>query len=361
MTRESRKKRIELETKKNTYNNFSPLQNEVECAYCNNFGHEEFECRSKVQLKRHVPSSSKVWKKKELQVENCGIDLFVEDEENQWYIDSGCSRHMTGDKDKLLAYSTLEKEKKVTFGNDTPSVIKGKGSTLLKENVKANEVMYVDGLKHNLLSVSQMCDQGIEVVFSSKECVVRDLDTGKAIIKGKRTPNNLYILKNSKEQCYLSKSSENWLWNRRLGHLSFSQINKLSRFKAVRDFSSITLPKNIICKSCQFGKKTRVQFNAKEESSIKPLELIHTDISGPMRKKSPRGEEYYILFIDDFSRICWIGLLKHKDEAFEKFQIFKALVENELDLKIKCLISDRGEEYTSNEFIEFCEQHGIKR
>ena len=120
---------------------------------------------------------------------------------------------MTGDKDKLLAYSTLEKEKKVTFGNDTPAVIKGKGSALLKENVKANEVKYVDGLRHNLLSVSQMCDQGTEVVFNSKECVVRDLDTGKAIIRGKRTPNKLYVLNNSKEQCYLSKSSENWLWH----------------------------------------------------------------------------------------------------------------------------------------------------
>ena len=70
----------------------------------------------------------------------------------------------------------------------------------LKEKVKSNNVMYVDGLKHNLLSVSQMCDQGTEVFFSSKECVVRDLDTGKAIIKGKRTPSNLYVLKNCKEQ-----------------------------------------------------------------------------------------------------------------------------------------------------------------
>ena len=106
--------------------------------------------------------------------------------------------------------------------------------------------MYVDGLKHNLLSVSQMCNQGTEVVFSSKECVVCDLDTGKKIIKGNITPSNLYVLKNCKEQCYMSKSSENWLWHRRLGHLSFSQINKSSRLKAIHDLPNITLPESTI-------------------------------------------------------------------------------------------------------------------
>jgi len=59
--------------------------------------------------------------------------------------------------------------------------------------------------------------------------------------------------------------------------------------------------------------------------------------------------------------MCWIGLLKHKDEAFEKFQAFNALVENESDQKIKCLKSDRGGEFISDEFFDFCEQHGIKR
>ena len=77
MTREERKKRIDIGIKKNTYNNFSPLQNEIECAYCNKFGHEESECRIKLQPKEHIPSTSKVWRKKELQVENCGIDLFA--------------------------------------------------------------------------------------------------------------------------------------------------------------------------------------------------------------------------------------------------------------------------------------------
>jgi len=72
---------------------------------------------------------------------------------------------VTGDKDKLISYNALEKENNISFGNNTQAVIKGKGSIYLKEKVKAGNVMYVDGLKHNLLSVSQMCDQINEVVF----------------------------------------------------------------------------------------------------------------------------------------------------------------------------------------------------
>ena len=84
---------------------------------------------------------------------------------------------MTSEKEKLHSYNALEKEKNVSFGNDTLAIIKAKGSIFLKENVKARNVMYVDGLKHNSLSVSQMCDQGNEVVFRSNGCVVRELDT----------------------------------------------------------------------------------------------------------------------------------------------------------------------------------------
>lgn len=137
---------------------------------------------------------------------------------------------MTGDREKLHSYNALEKEKSVSFGNNTPAIIKGKGFVFLKEKVKAGNVMYVDGLKHNLLSVSQMLDQRNEVVFQSNGCVVCELDTRETMIKGTRTPNNLYILKGGKKQCYLRKNDEHWLWHRRLGHLSFSQIRKACRF-----------------------------------------------------------------------------------------------------------------------------------
>ena len=154
MTREEIKQRNETGIKKNTYNNFSPVKDEIKCSLCNNFGHEEFECKRKLQPKEKISTSSKVWRRKDLKFESCNITLFVEGEENKWYIDSGCSKHMIGDKDKFISYNALEKENNVTFGNDSLVVIKGKGSIFLKEKVKSSNVICVYGLKHNLLSVS---------------------------------------------------------------------------------------------------------------------------------------------------------------------------------------------------------------
>lgn len=153
---------------------------------------------------------------------------------------------MTGDKEKLEPYSALETGKKVSFGNDTPAVIKGKGIAQLKEKVKDGNVLYVDGLKHNLLSVSQMCNQGTEVIFRSNGCSVHDLDTGKKVIKGKRTPNNLYIFEEGQQQCYLRKDDEHQLWHQRLGHLSFSKIRKACKYQAVRGLPDIKIPDNTI-------------------------------------------------------------------------------------------------------------------
>eukprot|EP00253_Pinus_taeda_P009667 PITA_09667 len=177
MTRESQKQRSMNGITKGTYNNFLALENEIECSICNNFGHEDSECRSRFQQTKEQASSTRTWRIKEPQPERCGITFYAEGQENLWYIDSGCSKHITGDKEKLEPYTALEKGKKVSFGNETPAAIKGKGTAQLKEKVKSGNVLYVDGLKHNLLSVSQMCDQGTEVIFRSNGCSVRDLDT----------------------------------------------------------------------------------------------------------------------------------------------------------------------------------------
>lgn len=77
---------------------------------------------------------------------------------------------MIGEKDEFASFNEIKKEKNVSFGNNSPTTIKGKGFVILKEKTKAENVLFVDGLKHNMLSVIQMCDQGHEVVFNFKNC-----------------------------------------------------------------------------------------------------------------------------------------------------------------------------------------------
>jgi hypothetical protein len=102
--------------------------------------------------------NASTWKKKDS--EKCGLLLSSQKQKDPWYIDSGCSKHMTGDKDKFLSISK-GKTRNVTFGNHEPIKIKGKGMVILSNGKgKSWDVLLVDGLKHNLFSVSQMCDRG---------------------------------------------------------------------------------------------------------------------------------------------------------------------------------------------------------
>jgi hypothetical protein len=109
----------------------------------------------------------------------------------------------------------------------------------------------------------------------------------------------------------------------------------------------ISKPTSTMCKHFLHGKQTRTEFRLKEYSTTKPLEIVHTDLCGPMRTKGLNGEQYFMLLIDDYTRMTAVCFLKKKSEAFKHFRIFKEMVENEMDLRIKCLRSDNGGEFTS--------------
>ena len=112
------------------------------------------------------------------------------------------------DKSKFLSL-TEHKLGNVTLGNDAPGKIRGKGMVSFSNGKgKAQDVLFVDGLKHNLLSVSQMCDRGREIVFNSKECKIKFVSSGQLVVKGIRTKTNVYVLKEEKEECHLSKYDE---------------------------------------------------------------------------------------------------------------------------------------------------------
>jgi len=90
------------------------------------------------------------------------------------------------------------------------------------------------------------------------------------------------------------------------------------------------------------------------------LDIIHSDVQGPMEVESWGGARYCVIFVDDFSRKTFGYMIKHKSEVFVKFKLFKALVENQLERKIKCLRSDNGGEYIDSEFKNFLAVNGIK-
>ena len=129
----------------------------------------------------------------------------------------------------------------------------------------------------------------------------------------------------------------------------------------VRDLPKITQFNNVVCKECILAKEKKESFPIKKFSTTKYLEIIHTDLSDPSRTREIYGERYFMVFFDNFTRMMWVAFLKEEYEAFEKLKIFKNRVENESSVKIKCLRSNRGGEFTSREFNIFCEENGIKR
>jgi len=131
----------------------------------------------------------------------------------------------------------------------------GKGTIVLNNGKsKAKNGLYVDGMKHNILSVNQMCDQGYDLTFHSKFCEIRKAEYGRVVANATRTSSNGYILDGAKEDCCMGKLNERWLWHRRMGHISFDNIVELNKTQAVRDMTKVLEPYDTICKPWQHGK-----------------------------------------------------------------------------------------------------------
>jgi transposase InsO family protein len=146
-----------------------------------------------------------------------------------------------------------------------------------------------------------------------------------------------------------------------MGHIHFDNLVKISKREVVREIPQITKPTNILCKHCQQGKQTKTKFKSKKYSTKRPLEIVHIDLVGPTTTKGLKSEKYFMLLVDDYTRMTTVFFLRNKSEVFEKLKVYKEMVENEMDLKIKCLRSNNGGELTSKEFMDYCSMHGIKR
>ena len=148
------------------------------------------------------------------------------------------------------------------------------------------------------------------------------------------------------------------LWHVTYGNLNFESLSQLQKQGMVKGLPTFKR-ENAKCEACIYGKQSQESFPTSSWRENRRLQLVHSDVCGPLQT-SFGGCKYFLLFIDDFSRMTWVYFLKNKSEAFDKFKIFRQLVENEVKEKIGTLRTDNGGEFTSNEFKTYCSENGIR-
>nr|GFB40835.1 putative ribonuclease H-like domain-containing protein [Tanacetum cinerariifolium] len=241
--------------------------------------------------------------KKKVPVSNSKINESLAVQIVLWYLDSGCSKHMTGDCSQLINF-VHKFLGTVKFGNDHVAKIMGYGDYKIR-NVTILRVYFVEGLGHNLFSVGQFCDSDLEVAFRQHTCFICNLD-GVDLLTGSQG-NNLYTLSlkdmmTSSPVCLLSKASKtkSWLWHRRLSHLNFGAINHLTN-----------------------------------------------------------GKKYILVIVDDNSRFTWVKFLRSKDEALDFIIKFLKMIQVQLKVPVRHIQTDNGSEFINQTLREYYEQVGI--
>jgi hypothetical protein len=134
------------------------------------------------------------------------------------------------------------------------------------------------------------------------------------------------------------------LWHQRLGHIGEKGLRLLHGKGMVEGMSNCSLDFDFR-EHCLYGKQNRVRFPSGATRVEGILQLVHSDVFGPVSVPSLGKSMYYVSFIDDFSRKTWIYFLRKKSEVFDRFKEFKALVENQTEKRIKVLRTDNGRDF----------------
>ncbi|KAJ0765403.1 putative RNA-directed DNA polymerase [Helianthus annuus] len=289
---------------------------------------------------------------------------------SHWIVDSGASRHMTGDLRLLYDVRNI-RGGYVAFAGDKGGYITGEGS-ISNGIVCFDKINYVKQIDHNLLSVSQICDKKFSVIFDDAGCYV--LKPGfkipqEWILLSAPRVNDLYILDMSQAittsaqvTCFVSKATEkeSISWHRRMGHIHLRKMNHLVKNNLVNGVPVRSFHLQDICVSCQKGKQTKKSHPLKKINTVSmPLERLHMDLFGPMKHKTTFGDAYCLVVTDDYSRFSWVSFMAHKSETPGILKDLLTMLENLYTLKVKRIRSDNGTEFKNQVMDEFCTSKGI--
>nr|AMY96445.1 gag/pol protein [Momordica dioica] len=337
------------------------------CFHCNEMGHWKRNCPKYLADKKAEKATS--GKYDLLVIDVC----LVECDSSAWVFDTGSVAHICNSKQETRNKRRL-KEGEITMrvGNGSKVDAEAVGDLTLffqdRYVMNLNNCYLVPLMKRNLISIACILEHIYTISFEVNEVFIlcKGIQICHApIVRGfyKLRPTRANVVLNTTHIHNLetqnkkqNNDSAMYLWHLRLGHINLNRIEKLHKDGLLEQLEDFSLPP---CESCLEGKMTKRPFTGKGLRASDLLELIHTDVCGPMSVKARGGYQYFLSFTDDLSRYGYVYLLKHKSESFEKFKEFQAEVENEIGKKIKTLRSDRGGEYMSSEFGDHLREFGI--
>lgn len=342
-------------------------KNQRKCFYCDKVGHYKRDClkrKADQQRQNKESSSDSSSASAKFSQAYCFSASSASLANNCWFIDSGCSNHMSSNREWFSDLVPVSVDISVADDRKVKAVAKGKVRfQVCDENdiktIELSDALYVPELQASLFSVGKAASRGFNVEFMSESCIISK--NNEVIIQARKS-NGLYrleVFRESSFYCSGSVTETNFdLWHRRLGHANEEYVKKAieSSFGVKSTHWKINS-----CEPCIMGKMHRQQFPKLSESSTSEvLELIHSDVCGPMKTESLSKKRFILTFIDDYSRFVFNYFIRTKDEVPNKFKEFEKLVTVQTGHRIKCLRSDNGSEYSSNSFLKYLRDKGIK-
>ncbi|TMW61094.1 hypothetical protein Poli38472_014555 [Pythium oligandrum] len=355
-----------------------PVKKSGACNHCGKMGHWIAECPSRIQDNGN--SRQRFQRANVVRDEDPGEYLFsvgeVQDlnkSNSAWLIDSGATQHMAHSKVFMKNYKKIDPVD-VHLADDGvvqaigigDIVMSMKTSSGMKKGVLTS-VWHIPKLSRNLFSVGRFTKDVAPVTFDSTSCFVNlkgakwtiGSRIGKGLFKLNMTPVPVEAV-NMASVPHDSGVSKSYLWHLRLGHIGHGGLEAIVKKNLAVGIDLGSVKQWELCSGCALGKQTRVRFQSATTDRAKALlEVVHSDVCGPMRTPTFGGMKYFVTFIDDKSRHCAVYLMRNKSEVFDKFVQFVKMAENQTDRRVKMLRSDNGGEYKSAKFTKFCADRGI--
>ncbi|GJV27745.1 retrovirus-related pol polyprotein from transposon TNT 1-94 [Tanacetum coccineum] len=277
---------------------------------------------------------------------------------DDWIVDSGFSKHMTGNIILFTLYKVYDGGH-VVFRSNLKGKVIGEGN-ISHDSIIITNVEHASGLAFNLISVGQLCNDDCVVRFTKVDCTISK--NGKTLAKGHRS-NGLYTCKlgdNSKQQICLTSMVDNLtVWHRRLGHVNMRLVQNLASNKLVRNLPKLSFERHF-CDTCGLeGQGNANNRTRNEVLTTRVLELLQLDLFGPSLIQIYEGNFYTLMIIEDHSNYIWVVFIESKDDVLEKFKILCKRLENLHDCSIVSIVTNHSSEFDKMQFGSFCEQHGM--